>query len=468
MTSRSIRAEIWRERVADGWANAWRWVLMAFGAVVVTYLLLDQGVQNGAMTAIVVAGLVVAAALSGSKPLAIALAAVPGLLIPQRIGLGGGDLSVSDAALAAAFGTALLLGQRPYNRPLRSLLILNLVYQFATLLTVIVNPYLANTVEWLHAWLLVSGALIVGWALGAAGYARLALSLIVVTACVIAGLTVVEGVVQIAAGNFGPATPTWPFPMHKNFVGTVFAFAAIVVYVNPPWVGWTTGWARFAFWLLAAGLLLSQSRQALVGLMAAVIIAVLRRNATRRSRAVLLLLIPAAWLIGAMVIEQIESQNQHNSVFQRLNWFREVFHFWQESPVFGHGLRYWYNAGELPYQPPQAELEVLTSSGIVGLIGFLVMWLGVLLVLWHVDPRFGTLAVAVLFCRLVQAQFDLFWVAAQVSIPFVIAGVCLGAMAHEERRTAASADEAFQPAASGQWLRPSAHAAAIRPQQRSS
>ena len=26
-----------------------------------------------------------------------------------------------------------------------------------------------------------------------------------------------------------------------------------------------------------------------------------------------------------------------------------------------------------------------------------------------------------------QAQFDLFWVAAQVSIPFVIAGICLGA-----------------------------------------
>ena len=163
MTSRSIRAEIWRERVADGWANAWRWVLMAFGAAVVTYLLLDRGVQNGAMLAVVIAALVVAAALSGSTPLAIALVAVPGLLIPQRIGLGGGDLSVSDAALAAAFGTAPPSSSAAYSRPLRSLLILNLVYQFATLFTVIVNPYVANTAEWLHAWLLVSGALIVGW-----------------------------------------------------------------------------------------------------------------------------------------------------------------------------------------------------------------------------------------------------------------------------------------------------------------
>jgi hypothetical protein len=29
----------------------------------------------------------------------------------------------------------------------------------------------------------------------------------------------------------------------------------------------------------------------------------------------------------------------------------------------------------------------------------------------------------------VQGQLDLFWVSAQVSVPFVIAGVCLGAQA---------------------------------------
>ena len=185
---------------------------------------------------------------------------------------------------------------------------------------------------------------------------------------------------------------------------------------------------------------MAQSRQALIGLVAAIVIAVLRRSTTGRSRWVLLLLIPAAWLVISMVIEQVESQNQHNSVFQRVEWFREVYHFWRESPIFGHGLRYWYNPGELPFQPPQAELEVLASAGVVGLIGFLVMWIGVLVVLWHVDPRFGTLAVAVLLCRLVQAQFDLFWVAVQVSVPFVVAGICLGAMDHE-RRSKESPDE---------------------------
>jgi polysaccharide biosynthesis protein PslJ len=455
MTSTGTRRELWRERIADLWANTWRWVLAAFGAVTATYFILERGVVGGAAFAIVVGALVIAAVLTTSTPLAIALFAMPGLLISQRIGLGGGDLSVSDAALAAAFGTALLLGHRPYSKPLRQLLLINLVYQFATLFTVVVNPYALNTIEWFHAWILVSGALIVGWALGAAGHARLALSLIVFTTCAFAMLTVVEAAFQYAAGSFGPVTPSWPFPMHKNFIGTVLAFGAIIAFLNPDWVGWTKGWARFAFGLMAAGIVVAQSRQALIGLAAAIVVAVLRRRTTGRSRLVLLLLIPAAWLVISMVVDQIESQNRHNSVFQRVEWLREVYHFWRESPIFGHGLRYWYNPGELPYQPPQAEFEVLASAGVVGLVGFLVMWIGVLVVLWHVDPRFGTLAVAVLLSRFVQSQFDLFWVAVQVSLPFVVAGICLGAMDHE-RRTKEGSDDLVVRASFGRRVPSSA------------
>ena len=64
-----------------------------------------------------------------------------------------------------------------------------------------------------------------------------------------------------------------------------------------------------------------------------------------------------------------------------------------------------------------------------------------MLVLWHVDPKYGTLALAVTLSRLVQGQFDLFWVAAQVSIPFVIAGICLGAQALSVVRANQLADD---------------------------
>lgn len=445
MSQASARAVLWRARIADAWGNVWRWVLLAGAAALAVYFILDRGVQNGVFTAGALAVLVIGAAVTSSKPMAIALMAMPALFIVERVGFGGLELSVSDVVLAAAFGTAVLLGTRPYSRPMRQLLWLNLFYQFTTLFTVIVNPYPANTFEWFHAWLLVSGALVVGWALGRAGFARLALLLIVGAACVIAVGTALTALLQYASGNFSAVYPSIPLPMHKNFAGTAMAFAAVIAYVNPVWISWSKNSARLVFWLLLIAIVMTQSRQALIGIIFAVVLVAARRGSGGHSRFVLFLVIPGIWLVVAMVIEQVESQNKFNSVFQRVEWAREVYALWKLSPVFGHGLRYWYSDTTAPFQPPQAEIEMLASAGVVGLLGFAVMWIGVVLVLWHVDPRFGTLALAVTLSRLVQAQFDLFWVAAQVSIPFVIAGICLGARAWEESHSATSVLAAAVP-----------------------
>lgn len=428
------RAQTIPPRLADWWGDAWRWTLMAAGTALGAYFLLERGVQNGVLTAAVIGVLVIGTVLSFSKPMAIALMALPVLFIAERLGLGAGGLSASDVALAAAFATALLLGQRPYSRALRAMLMFNLVYQFATLFTVIVNPFAANTFEWFHAWLLISGALIVGWAVARAGYTRVALNVMLGAALVIAAGTLFTGLVQYANGDFTEVYPVWPFPMHKNFAGTVMSFMAIVVFVNPDWVGWTRRVRTTAFWVLLIAVVVTQSRQAIIGLVVAIIFVVLRKGVHGRSRFALLLFIPAIWLIAVTVIEQVQSQNQFNSLYQRLDWVREVYAFWKLSPIFGHGLRYWYTEGTPPFQPPQAELEVAASAGIVGLIGFAVMWIGFFVVLWRVDPRFGTLAIAVIGSRIVQGQFDLFWVAGQVSIPFVIAGICLGAAALDADR----------------------------------
>lgn len=431
-----MQMSVLRERLLAWWAGAWRWVLMAAGAAIAVYVLLGQHSQQGLVTAAALAGLVIAAALTPRIPLAIALMAMPALFVSSRAGMGGTDLSVSDVALAAAFGTAILLGQRPFSRPVRQILWLNLVYQFATLLTVIVNPYVANTVEWFHAWLLISGALIVGWSLGRAGYARLALLLMVGAASVISLGTIVTGVVQYAHGDFGPVYPLWPFGMQKNFAGTVMAFAAVIAYANPGWLSWSITWARASFWFLCVGIVLTQSRQALVGLIVAILVVALRKGSggVKHSRFVLLLLIPGAWLILLMVLDQISSDNVFNSAHQRLEWMRAMYAYWKLAPIFGHGLRFWYQGGWADYQPPQGEIEVLVSTGILGLVAFLVMCVGIMVVLWKVDPLYGTLAFAVVLSRLVQAQFDLFWVAGQVSIPVVIAGICLGMQAHAAAR----------------------------------
>ncbi|MGA1827855.1 O-antigen ligase family protein [Microbacterium sp.] len=426
-----------RDRAGEWWSAAWRWALMAAGLAAAVFYILEYGGANGTVAALAIAVLVVAASITRNVSMAIPLMMMPLLFVVSRVGLGGSGLSVSDVALAAAFGAAVLLGERPYSPPLRRLLLLNLIYQFATLFTVIVNPYAQNTIEWFHAWLLVSGALIVGWALGRAGQGRAALLLVIGAAGVLAVGVYIQALLQYAQGDFTAVYPTWPFPLQKNAAGCMLAFAALIVYIRPDWMRWSPRWAMLLFWAFVAAVAMTQSRQALIGLIVAIVVISVRRGG-RRSPLVLLAVIPGAWLIVTMVIDQIQSQNEFNSFFTRVDWTREVYALWKLSPVFGHGLRYWYVHEWANFQPPQAELEVAASSGLMGLAGFVVMCIGILVVLWRMDPKFGTLAFAIVLSRLVQGQFDLFWVAAQVSIPFVVAGICLGAQSVDAKRITAA------------------------------
>lgn len=431
-----------RRWLADLWADAWRWVLFAIVVVGAVYFVLDRGLANGAITAVVIGVLMIAAVITWSKPIATMLMATPAVFIVERIGLGGGDLTVSDAALAAGFGVAVLLGQHEHTPPMRAMLWLNLIYQFSTVFTVIVNPFQQNVVEWVHAWLLISGALILGWAIGRAGKAYIALRLILIVGAMIAVGTLITAVMNLARGEFAAVYPVWPWPMHKNAAGGALAFVAFAAWLNPDWARIPKRWARITFVLCLIALMLTQSRQAIIGFIVVMLIYVLRQGGAKHWALAFLLGVPGIWLLAQSVIEQVESQNKFNSVYQRLNWLQEVYHLWREQPLVGHGLRYWYVHPTANFQPPQAELEVIASAGLVGLLGFTIMWVGFIVVLWRVDPRFGMLAFGSVLARIVQAQFDLFWVSAQVSIPFLIAGLCLGAQAFEAAQSSGKFDAA--------------------------
>lgn len=404
------------------------WVIGVAGVA----LAFGRYVPTQPMLVLVAAAGVMALGVTAFEPAAIPLLSMPFLVVVYRVGGGAIDLSVSDAALALAGIAGVVFAPRPFSRDLRNLLWLNALYQFATLFTVLANPFTANVIEWFHAWVLVSGALIVGWTIGSRGHGRLGINLLLAACLLLAVLTIAQAVLQYAKGDFSPVYLEWPFGMHKNFVGTVLAFAAITAYARPQWLRWSKTFGMTVFAVLVAGLVVTQSRQAILGLGVALVVVAFRQDpARRRSRLILLAVIPAVILVATVVKDQVESQNQFNSVFTRLNWFSETFEFWTRSPWVGHGLRFWYQEGSaIGYQPPNAFLEVLASAGLVGLVAFVVMMAGMLIVVWRMDPRFGILASAVLISRLVQSQLDLFWVSVQVSVPFVIIGICLGAAAH--------------------------------------
>jgi O-antigen ligase len=267
----------------------------------------------------------------------------------------------------------------------------------------------------------------------------------------LAVICIVQGMSGYLRGDFGAVFPAWPFPMHKNFAGCLLGVAAALAYARPVWMGWPKPWSLTAFWICVGGILATQSRQSLVALAVVLIVLVLQRDPhRRRSKVILVTVVPALALVGTLVRDQLASGNQFNSANQRLNWFEDSVVVWSQQPWVGAGLRWWYtDRFPFAFQPPNAEMEVLSSTGVIGLAAFLVLMLGALVVLWKMDPVYGTAAFAVLGSRFVQGQLDLFWVAAQTSIPFVIVGICLGAEAlhasEPDRTSAASSARPLQP-----------------------
>lgn len=413
------------------WRTTFTRVAVAAGVVLLgaatAYLIPSQP-----LIAVLIPVAVLALGLSAADAAIIPLLSIPLMLVVVRIGAGGIDLSVSDAVLIACTAVAFVFAVRPFSPEMRNVLWLTALYQFATLFTVLLNPYLSNVVEWVHAWVLVGGAALVGWTIGRAGHARAGMWILLMSALALALITLGNAGLQYLQGDFGPVYVRFPYAMHKNFVGTVLGFAAVIAYANPKWMGWSTAWSRAALITLMAGMAATQSRQAILGLGAALLFIAWRerRQGRRPWLLALFVVIPAAVVVGTMVRDQVESENQFNSVFQRVTWLTDTLDFWLQSPWIGHGLRYWYRGiPGMNFQPPNAEIEVLASAGVVGLVGFLIMLMGLLVIAWRLPREFGTVAFAVIIARLAQAQFDLFWSAVQSSIPFLVLGICLGASA---------------------------------------
>lgn len=415
--------EQWRERLRIP-----ALVGLAIGAVALALLV---GYALPHQPLLVVAGvvLVFVATFALAQPVLLPLLAMPMIVVVARFGAGPVDMTISDWMLGLAFWPAVLFAPRPFSDTMRRLLWLNAIYQAATLFTLIANPYSANSVEWVHAWLLVTGALVVGWVVGASGHARLGLGLFLAACVALALPTIAQALAQYARGDFGAVYPQWPWAMHKNFIGNLMAMAAVVVYARPRWAGLPRRWAMALLLVLLATVAVSQARQAIVGLAIGILVVSFRRHGERR-RATLALAtaVPMVYIVLTMVRDQIASGNIHNSWFQRLDWYADSIRIWREAPLVGHGLRYWTQP-EAPaaFQPPNAFLEVMASTGLVGLTGFLALWVGLIVVLLRMNADYGTLALALALSRLGQSQFDLFWVSIGVSVPFLLVGVCVGA-----------------------------------------
>lgn len=392
-------------------------------------------VEFGTLAILVAVGILAIGILATDIAI-LPILAFPATLVMVRTG----PVSASDLVLVLAILPAILLYRRSETTPLRGLMWAGIAYHALLVPTLLINLYVENVLEWFHTLALVIGGLAVGWVVGRNGHARSALTLYLVGAVGIAVAAVVTGLLMLVqSGSFGPVY--LPF-LHKNFIGNTLAFAFLILWVRPGWLGWNKQLAILSMVLCAGGIAASGSRQAMVSVFVVLAILALRGLAKGGGRGwVLLALIPGVFFVANSVSDQFQGDNPFNSVAQRLEWFNEALEIWQLSPMVGVGLRWWYTGEYSSFQPPNGFLEMLSSGGVLGLIGFLILCGAGLWVVLTLPPRYGEIAAAVMIARFVQGQLDLYWVAGQASIPWMMAGLAIGVMALERSQGVAEAME---------------------------
>jgi hypothetical protein len=419
---------------------------------------------NSAVLALVVGIAVLLAGVAARDFTIIPVLAVPATLVLTRV---GSALSVSDIVLALASVVCLLALRGRGAAVLLPIVWAGVFYLATAIPTQILNPYSANGVEWIHEVFLVLGSLIVGFIVGRADRARVAVALYVLGCVGIGLVTVAVSLVTFAQTH--TFQPVYLTDLNKNTIGGMLGIAAVIAFARPVWLQWSPGWSWLIVIVTSLGVLAAQSRQGLVGeIVGILIVSVRARPQTgRRVRIVWLAAIPGiAWVISELT-SQLASDNQFNSAHQRVDWYAQAFDIWLKSPIFGVGMRWWYTdrfAGQYEsFQPPNAELEVLTTVGVFGLIGFLVLFAVAGWYLWKMDPVYGTVGFAVVATRFTQAQFDLYWVAGQASLLWIVVGICYGVRELDRDRRARGEPVPWEQAALLKRQRSAARRPGLRP-----
>jgi hypothetical protein len=413
---------------------AWRRALLPLGLVVAAGLgALDAAHRR---TSILLGAASLIGALLLADPLILPVLALPGALLLQRLGgsAAGSSVDLSDALLFTAAFLALPLVAWRRAVGLRRALRWAFLYTGLMLPSVLLHHNSHAVLEFAHRILLVEGALVVGWLVGSSHRARQAFTLYLLGASVLA-LIALGAVVSshFHAAQFGL--------YQKNFIGAAMYIAIVVAHLNPSWIGVDKRLARAAKYLCLLALLASQSKQAVIALVAAFAIAFARdRQLRRRSQALVVAVAPVVTFAVVVALQEVLRFHHHfNSVKVRSIALSAALGVWHLDPWFGQGPRWYYLPQFSSYfQPPNIVVEELTATGIVGLIGLVVMLSGLVWVLLRLPRPIGTVAVAILVARVVESLFDLYWVSAIGMLPFLIAGIALGA-ADQARASAGAA-----------------------------
>ncbi len=395
---------------ATGWA-----ALVLVTAGIAIYAVQDRKIG------LALAALVLLLGVFAADPVLLAVIALPGVFLLQRVGGASTNLSAADLLVFLGALVCLLHVRWSEARHLRAFLKGIVVYEATLIVVVAAHTNRYDVVEWFHRLSYLGGSVLVGWVVARHGRARQAFRLYLLGASVIAVIAMEHAVkLHFKAAQWGL--------YQKNAVGAMMWVAVVVAQVNPPWTGVSRRQARIAKWLCLGGLLASQSRQSWVVLCGAIVLFVLMNpEVRRRSKLLLLGIIPLGLLLYYSFSTQFVVNPKFNTVSIRLRQLSKAVSVWHLSPVLGEGMRFYH----LPQfinvtQPPNVIIGNLASSGIVGSLGFVAFVVIAIRVVARLPVEFRTLGLVVLVGHLTEGLFDEFWIGSYSAASMIIVGIALG------------------------------------------
>lgn len=393
------------------------------------------GVRSFKMGALIVAALVVLLLVS-RRPVVLAVVAVGGVYAVQRIGSAkaapgsSGGISYSDALVTAASIMALpALTSTPELRRLRGAAYAIAAYLALLLPGVAANPSTRAYLEWTHRLVMLGGAMLVGAWLVREHAERAALRLLSLVSAIVAVLAIEYTFTH----GFDPAAPHgW----NKNFIGAIFSGVLVLVLVAPQAIDLPPALRWGAVVLIGGGLLASQSRGSELAAAFGLFVAFFLNPKAHSMRArVLTTLVGVALAVGAAIsIRHQFSLNQaalnNSSVGVRFNVEHVTQKIWRTSPFVGVGLKYFFTGHFGPFAFPANNVidNELAESGVLGLAGFVLFQIGVIVA--GIKRRGSPLVAAAvgLVCgQLLHGMVDIFWSAGVSTLPYLILGMALAA-----------------------------------------
>ncbi len=301
------------------------WASLGWAAVVLVGIIVGVAANGGERLALALGGVLLVFGIFVADPIVLAVLVLPGSLLLQRVGGAGTNLSVAD--LLVFMGALVCLFQVRWSEApfLRQFFRGILWYQAILILVVVADPNRYDIIEWFHRFSYLGGSVLVGWTIANYGRARPALRLFLWGSSIVALISIE----QALATHFQPAQ--WG-GYQKNSIGAVMWVAVVVAQLRPPWTGLGRTEARVTKYLCFGGLLASQSRQAIISLILAIVVATfLNPDVRRRSKLVLLGCLPL--MIGLYYSFSLAAHNnpKFNSVSIRFGQIGDALHVWPRA-----------------------------------------------------------------------------------------------------------------------------------------